>query len=78
MTLKELLNQPGITAAALARDVGCHRSYITRAAAGDRTLSTAAAIKIWRARKVKVGPIADATAAEIKALERLGPQSRAA
>lgn len=77
MTLKELLDQPGITAAALARDVGCHRSYITRAAATGK-ISPAAAIKIWRARKVKIEPIADATTAEIKVLERLGRQSRAA
>jgi hypothetical protein len=78
MTLEQLLQLPGVTAAALARDVGCHRSYITRAAKGDRQLSTAAAIKIWRARGVKLGPIASATDPEIKVLERLGPQSRAA
>ena len=72
MTLQELLSQPGITAASIARDVGCHRSYITRAAAGDRPLSTQAAIKIWRARGIKVGPIDGATDAEVETLARFG------
>lgn len=73
MTLQELLNQPGVTAAAIARDVGCHRSYITRCAKGEggRSLSVPAALKIWHARRVKVGPLAELSDREVALLTKM-------
>ncbi|WP_332690046.1 hypothetical protein [Devosia sp.] len=77
MTLQELLTEPGVTAAAIARDVGCHRSYITRCAdpTSGRTLSIKAALKIWHARKVKVEPLGELSDREVGVLSKIGAQA---
>jgi transcriptional regulator with XRE-family HTH domain len=70
MTLTEWMDSNQISAASLARDLGCGRAYITRVRNGDRPLSLGKAIALYERHKVKLGPIADASPAEIRALGR--------
>lgn len=71
MTLAEWMStQPDLTAAALARELGCGRSYITHARRKSKPFSMEMAVKLYRLRKVKVAPIADYSSAEIRMLER--------
>jgi hypothetical protein len=74
MTLKEFLATGAAKPADLARDVGCHRSYITRAAQAD-TLSLGAAVKIWRARAVKIGPLSGLADHEVEVLARFSGEA---
>lgn len=77
MTIWQLLSDMDIiadkpNAAELARVIGCHRSYMHRVLAGTRGLSVARAVKIYREKSVKIGPITQLTDTEIQALEDMG------
>lgn len=75
MNLKQYVAETKTPAAALARDAGCGRSYITHILADRKTLSRAAAIRIWQVRGVKLDPIANATDEEIEVLARFSPEA---
>ena len=68
MELAELLVVEDSTAASLARRVGCHRSYVTRALKRNRT-GRSLAVRIFKATGRKIGPIANASDEQIAALE---------
>lgn len=71
MTLSEFLTQEKLTDADLAADLGCDRSYVTHLKNGTKPLGRGTAVKIWAARKVKLGPVADLSDADLKVLARL-------
>ncbi|MDP3491778.1 MAG: helix-turn-helix transcriptional regulator [Hyphomonadaceae bacterium] len=76
-TLSELLDAEGITAAELARRIGCGKSYLSRVKNG-KPLSRPAAIKIFHQTGRKIGPIAGATDEEILAFEKFSARQVAA
>ncbi len=51
------------------------KSYASEIAAGTKKPSQKLAIRIYRALGVKLGPIADFTAAEINTVEKLAKRS---
>lgn len=70
MHLSDYLREQDLPIATVAKEIGCSRSYLTHVAAHRKTLSRRLAIAIWRSRKVKLDPIANASDAEIRAIER--------
>jgi transcriptional regulator with XRE-family HTH domain len=52
--------------------LGVSRSYASEIVNGKRNPSLHLAVKIYRKLGVKLGPIANATPAEISAIERVG------
>lgn len=54
----------------VARALGVSRPYAWQLLKGDRTLTTAMAVKIARKTGHKIGPVADASDAELAILER--------
>jgi DNA-binding XRE family transcriptional regulator len=55
--------------------IGIKKSHAYMIARGDRTPSLPLALKIHDALGLKLGPLADASRAEIKALERVAERS---
>lgn len=71
MTLQELIAAKGFKVAELARLAGCNKSYLHHVMDEKKPLSRRVAIRIYRQTGERVGPIAQATPAEIDVLERL-------
>lgn len=71
MTLNEYLTRDNLSAADLARDLGCGRAYVTHLKNGTKPLGRGTAVKIWAKRKVKLDPIAHLSDADLKVLARL-------
>lgn len=70
MHLSDYVQREGASIATLARELGCSRSYLTHVAARRKPLSRRLAIALWRARKVKLEPIAHVADADMPALAR--------
>lgn len=72
MKLKAYLETEGVTQVDVAAIVGCDQSFISKVCADDRPkpFPRRLAIKLYRAKGVKVEPIAEASDDEIAVLER--------
>lgn len=75
MTLNDYIASSGAKLSDIAADMGCDPSFVSHIRSGNKPLPTGAAIKLWRARGVKVGPIAAATDEEIAVLARFTPEA---
>lgn len=60
----------GLTPTEFARELGVSKGYAGDLRSGRRDPSPKVAIRIYRAAKIKLGPIAHASDAEIDVLER--------
>jgi plasmid maintenance system antidote protein VapI len=72
MQLVELLREENVTAADMARRIGCGRAHLSHVMAGRKPLSRALAIRIYRQTGRKVEPIANIDDSDIDVLERVG------
>jgi plasmid maintenance system antidote protein VapI len=54
----------------IAADLGCDPSMVSHVVAGNKPLSRRMAIKLFRERGVRIGPLVNATDEEIDTLER--------
>lgn len=71
MNVSELLTDKSLRPVDLARVLGCHKSYVSHVTAGRKKLTKPAALKIFSAYGVKMGPIADYSDADCRTLARI-------
>lgn len=62
MNLKDLVREYG-SQVALAKALGCDKSYLNRFVSGGRTISPALAIRIFNVTGNKLGPLSEERAA---------------
>ena len=70
MTLAEYVTASEAKLSDLAADLGCDPSFVSHIRSGAKPLPTSAAIRLYRVRGVKLGPISNATDEEIEVLAR--------
>lgn len=76
MELSEIVAQVG-GQSELAKRIGCNKSYVNRACTKGQA-GPALAVRIYRALKVRTGPVVGATDEEIDLMERLFVRREAA
>lgn len=64
----QLINDHHLTPAEIAADWGCTDTFVSHVRNGSKPLPLVKAIRTFRARKIKIGPLVGKTPAEIAAL----------
>lgn len=71
MDLSELIETRNLRPVDVARVIGCHKSYVSHVTGQRKKLTQRAALALFQTYNVKLGPIANLSDADCKALARI-------